>query len=204
MSIAPLLHEQIEKSPCGTAAAISSSCESSFIDIAQRLFLSPGQDSYQTIAFISSRSDRNVSFLCANLACVLGPLHGRVLVLNEVQLLEAASELRFKEINFNKAEESEIWLAPQRRPRASSRPASSALKGLLSLKQEFDFIVVDAGLRLRDFPSHELINSVDGFVLVVTEDETEIGELINIRKKIIKAGGKIIGAIYCGSSQEEK
>jgi Mrp family chromosome partitioning ATPase len=125
-------------------------------------------------------------------------------VLNEVQLLDAANELRVRGANFSKMEDAEIWIAPQKQLKAPFRAANSLLKGVLSLKQEFDFIIVDADSHQRGFPSPELINSIDGFILVVTEGQTELGEIANLRKKLVRAGGKIIGAIYNNSPREEK
>jgi len=174
--------------------------EGPYSEIVRRIFLSRDAQDHQIVALTSTQPGGSVSFLCANLACVLGELHGRALVLNETHLVTAANELQVRDANFDKVEDGEIWVAPREQSKVPIRDvkAGLSLNGLLLLKQEFDFIVVDAGLPQRGFPSRELVSMVDGFVLVVTEGKTEFGEIARIRQKLTKAGARIIGVIYSG------
>jgi Mrp family chromosome partitioning ATPase len=72
------------------------------------------------------------------------------------------------------------------------------VKGLL---KEFDFVIIDAPSIAESTLAETLAPSVDGSILVVVPNVTEVGEIVSARVKLTTRGGRLFGAIY-NSSQE--
>jgi len=202
VSIATLLPERAGRSSAATSSVFSS-IESSLLEVVRKVFLAPEAIDYQVVALISPGLSDGVSFLCACLASVLGESNGKTLVISGVDLLNMGiANLQLRDVDFMKVGDNEVWVVPQELSRSSCRTSMnvSLLNSLTNLKRQFDFIIVDAGAFGQRGLPQELSSWVDGFLLVVTEGQTEISRIANIRKDLTKNGGRIIGAIYSSYS----
>jgi capsular exopolysaccharide synthesis family protein len=66
---------------------------------------------------------------------------------------------------------------------------------IVSLKQNFEYIIFD-GAPLLDYPdSYALAPKVDGIILVVHSEKTPIGDAVRVKRDLERAGGRLLGVV---------
>jgi len=199
VSIATLLPERLGRVP-GSPSYGTSPLDSALTDIVRKVFVGPDGSGCQAVALLYSRPDLGSSLLCASLANILGDLHGKVLVISARDLLNTvAARPGVSDIDFFKIGDSSIWIAPQvpKAPRATVR-ALDLDRAMTTLKSQFDFLIIDAGSFSDLSKSAALARHIDGFLVLIKEGQAVVRDLISVRQRIEKDGGRIIGSVYSG------
>ena len=101
--------------------------------------------------------------------------------------------------DMHQVEETSLYVMPLfQRTMVTPRTLESAKKGGFwePLKERFDLIVVDSP-PVTLFPDGPAIASnVDGIILVVEAEKTKWQVAFNVKEKIIKSGGNILGIVF--------
>jgi protein-tyrosine kinase len=99
----------------------------------------------------------------------------------------------------HQVEESSLYVMPLfKRTMMTPRTLESAKDGAFwePLKERFDLIIVDSPpvMLFPDGPA--IVSKVDGVILVVEAEKTKWQIALNVKEKIIKSGGTIIGTVF--------
>jgi protein-tyrosine kinase len=103
------------------------------------------------------------------------------------------------ENDLHQVEESSLYVMPLfQRTMITPRTLESAKDGAFwePLKERFDLIIVDSPpvILFPDGPA--IVSKVDGVILVVEAEKTKWQVALNVKEKIIKSGGNIIGTVF--------
>jgi protein-tyrosine kinase len=103
------------------------------------------------------------------------------------------------ENDLHQVEESSLYVMPLfQRTMITPRTIESAKGGAFwdPLKERFDLIIVDSPpvMLFPDGPA--IVSKVDGVILVVEAEKTRWQVALNVKEKIIKSGGIILGIVF--------
>jgi hypothetical protein len=167
-------------------------------DIVRKVFVRPDGTGCQAVALVYARPEEKATLLCASLANLLGDLHGKVLAISARELLIAAAGKRESgEAHFVKIGNSSVWVAPA--VCDCPVPQSEACNldiAITNLRDQFDFVVIDGGSFLDLKRVEAVARHIDGFLVVVNEASTAVRDLVEVRQRIQKNGGHILGSVY--------
>ena len=101
--------------------------------------------------------------------------------------------------DLRQVEESSLYVMPLfQRTMIAPRTLESAKGGAFwePLKERFDLIIVDSPpvMLFPDGPA--IVSKVDGVILVIEAEKTRWQVALNVKEKIIKSGGTILGTVF--------
>lgn len=202
MSIATLLPERAGRAP-GSPSYIASSLDSALTEIVRKVFVRPDGSGCQAVAIIYARPEEGATLLCASLANLLGDLHGKVLAISARELLIAAAGTQgLEEIHFVNIGNSSVWVAPAKSGLPAPESQVQDLEiAIASVRNQFDFVVIDGGTFFDIKRVEGIGRYIDGFLVVVNEAGTVVRDLVEVRKRILNSGGRILGSLYSATNK---
>lgn len=170
-------------------------------ELAGRVFPEPHARGRQSILVTSCDPRAGVSFLSACLALVLSDSKEKVLLLSARRLNDLVSgrQAIFEEDIVCSAG-SPVWIlndkaAGQRRPLLSPSRSQTVERSFPDLKERFRYIVIDAPALSVAATAIALADTVDGVLLVAVPGLTQLQDIVAARKRIERAGGRVIGGV---------
>ncbi len=91
-----------------------------------------------------------------------------------------------------------LWVAtlPVGRSAASYGDLDARVSQLKGTWQKFDLVLVDCPPLLEEPDSFELVRNVDGVVLVLEAERTKCSVAENVKERIVRNGGNILGVVF--------
>jgi Mrp family chromosome partitioning ATPase len=200
VSIATLLPERAGRAP--SSPSFVSPLDTVLADIVHKIFVRPDGSGSQAVAVIYTRQDQGATLLCASLANLLGDLHGKVLAISARELFVAAAGRQGAgDVHFTKIGASSVWVAPAASDGTAPESQMPNLDiAITSLRDQFDFLVIDGGAFSDLRRAEGMAQHIDGFLVIVNEGATAMRDLVVVRERIQKSGGRILGSIYSATA----
>lgn len=169
--------------------------------LVRRVYGSQNGTRVRTLMVTATRPDSGVSYISSCFATLVAGMLGTSLLIDGravlglarrrvVPLRSDCTSVGHSRLSvLGKAEAAEITAHAQRR-------GESVRFVIDSLLNEFDYAIVDAPALSVSRAAQAISPHVDGVLLVVVPNETDIVELSAARKKLMSAGTHVLGAIY--------
>jgi len=172
----------------------------------------PGVE-HRSVLFVGSRSNEGTSTLARQLAKAVSlRMEKSVLLIDfdrsrpDLHVYEnlqheygSASKDSAIEMSLCRVEETSLYVLPLfQRTMATPKTLDSAKENVFwqPLKDRFDFIIVDSPPATMFPDGMALSSQVDGVILVVQAEKTKWQVAQNVKEKIEKHGGKILGIVF--------
>jgi Mrp family chromosome partitioning ATPase len=173
----------------------------SFSTLIQRLYVSANGSPVRTVVVTAVHPESGVSYVSSCLSTLLAEKFGTTLLVDGhavanlarrrvVPMRSDCSSVRRSRLSvLGKAKAAEIV-------DHTGKKEESFQFVIESLLHEFEYVIVDAPALSVSRVAQALSPHVDGVLLVVVPNQTDIGDICSARQKLVSTGGHLLGAIY--------
>lgn len=185
----------------GLRASMPAALYDSLYTLVQRIYGARNGARPRTIMLTAAKPASGVSYISSCLSTLLADVLGTSLLMDGHAALTLARR-RFAPMRSDCTSVDEGRLSVLGRAEAkeisegSPKGRMNAQLVMDSLINEFDYIVVDAPALSASKVAHILSPHVDGVLLVVVPNETDIFDISVARKTLSSRGARILGAVY--------
>jgi hypothetical protein len=202
----PIMDNSHEARNSGIAAFMDPSLYHSLSGLIQQLYPRPMVPAVRSLVLTAPHSSSGVSYLSSCTATLLAEEFGST-ILVDGQTIEAFAKAGKAptRVDCSSVRNSQLWvLGSSDLPRSvrSEHNAPWSLSSVVeALLKEFKFVIIDAPAISESTIAESLAPHVDGSILVVVPNVTEVRQITIAKMKLTTRGGRLFGAIY-NSSQD--
>ncbi|CAN5674400.1 hypothetical protein BH10ACI4_BH10ACI4_11320 [soil metagenome] len=155
----------------------------------------------RSLMLTSPQPRSGVSYLASCISTMLAERHGPTLLVDALAIVGLARKGRIPtRFMCTQINHGHLWVlgsAPVAEMSADSLVAPLSVREIIEkLELLFDYVMVDAPAMSISNAAEFLSTAVNGSMLVVTPNVTEVREVAQARSKLTKQGGRLVGAIY--------
>jgi Mrp family chromosome partitioning ATPase len=189
----------------GVAAFMDESLYDALSSLIRQVF-SPSEDGQLRTVILTATGRRSgVSYLASCMATLVAEELGTTILVDGQTIGRMAQKGQLpRRSDCAQISNSGLWVlgATEAGQMAFSDRGRSLLLGSIieALVREFEYVIIDAPALAASPAAESLSPYVDGTILVVIPNSTEIQDLAAARVKLTSRGGHVIGAIYNTSS----
>lgn len=190
----------------GIAAFMNAPLYDALSTLIRQLYSRSTMPAARTLILTSPHSRSGVSYLSSCTATLVAEEFGSTILVDGRVIEEFAKAGRLPtRADCSSIKNTRLWVLGSSE---SARTVSNELSHPLllgavveALVREFDFVIIDAPAMSQSAVAESLSPYVDGSILVVVPNITEIRDIVDARVKLTARGGHVFGAIYNSSHE---
>jgi Mrp family chromosome partitioning ATPase len=169
--------------------------------LAQRVYATDGDRTVRTVMVTAARPQSGVSYISSCLSTLVAEVFGKCVLVDGQVVADLARKGQLpSRSDCTSIKHSRLWVlgtAEGAEISAQARGKKAPVRAILdSLLGDFEYVVVDTPALSESKAAEALSPEVDGVILVVVPNETDIEDISTARIKLTSRGGHLLGAIY--------